>query len=56
MSKTSKGKDRIRMKALSASPKTAKSITSQIFDARWTVKRGKFPCGYKVHVNADERG
>jgi len=25
-------------------------------DARWTVKRGKFPCGYKVHVNADESG
>jgi len=25
-------------------------------DARWTVKRGKLPCGYKVHVNADESG
>ncbi len=25
-------------------------------DARWTVKRGKFPYGYNVHVNADESG
>ncbi len=24
--------------------------------ARWTVKRGKFSCGYKVHVNTDESG
>ena len=36
--------------------KNGKIYYKSDLNVKWAVKRGKFPCGYKVHVNTDESG
>lgn len=54
----SAGNDENRKGSSSKAPltKDGKRCFKSDPNARWTVKRGKLTCGYKVHINADEGG